>query len=812
MASHIPQLSVGQAASSGAAGATTALPNEQLVGKGPEVKSLAEPVIAPNNASSASGLKNENQEGTFGSESSDKKHEEGEAKITSSGDLDREASQSQDLHRNGESIDKEGVSGKSKEQSVEEAMGRVGGAEKKTDITPGKSSNTNVEGGTSDKRSNMHSQADGPERPTTLNPLAKNSDLVGQTYLQQGESREKPNFQSGYPDRRQMQLPQCPPAAPRAAPPPYGQTPPVHDGMLRPPMPHTGPAFQGPPPHQVQMQGPGHLRPPAHGVSENMPYQGQPPAPGPYRAEGPPGGFLDPGLSTVVRGQPPLHSVGGRIPPGDMFTSPPNGMPTDSMMVRGPPPFSEGPLRQAHLPFPVPTERTPNKMPGPFESRQPDHPYPAAMEHGSLGQNFVPHSNMPSLNGPLDRVLEPIPFPGPRSERFSGSSESRYKPFPDEGYNRITDDQFKPFPADPSRRIDRRELEEDLKQFPRHPNLSEGFSKFDNFSSRPLDRGSFGWGADSGSRAFEKSSNAFGPDGGPKIDGLSSGISSRFPPPYQSDSFTGDKPPHDDSVRKFEFGYPRPETGPGWEPFSRSESGSASHGFSRFDDYNGRDPQIFGERTRPFNLSSDPVGNIRPQLSSSQVSEQTRMIEQFGSGHSRPSELDGPDFMRNSFRGGEPFGSRVLPGPGSPRDFRNQFPVDEPGRVMHNRDSFAGDAAMRFGDPMFGGNFHPQTFPNESGPFNFGAPQDDLYPSDNLRKRKPGSAGWCRICKIDCENIEGLDLHSQTREHQRMAMDIVLNIKKNNAKKKKKSTEDNLSLDDASKMKFSSFESRGNLH
>ena len=54
----------------------------------------------------------------------------------------------------------------------------------------------------------------------------------------------------------------------------------------------------------------------------------------------------------------------------------------------------------------------------------------------------------------------------------------------------------------------------------------------------------------------------------------------------------------------------------------------------------------------------------------------------------------------------------------------------------------------------------------------------------NLRKRKLASSGWCRICKFDCETVEGLDLHSQTREHQKLAMDMVLNIKQN-AKRQK---------------------------
>lgn len=64
-------------------------------------------------------------------------------------------------------------------------------------------------------------------------------------------------------------------------------------------------------------------------------------------------------------------------------------------------------------------------------------------------------------------------------------------------------------------------------------------------------------------------------------------------------------------------------------------------------------------------------------------------------------------------------------------------------------------------------------------------PQGDMESFDNLRKRKPGSTGWCRICKIDCESVEGLELHSQTREHQKMAMEMVLSIKQGNAKKQK---------------------------
>lgn len=63
--------------------------------------------------------------------------------------------------------------------------------------------------------------------------------------------------------------------------------------------------------------------------------------------------------------------------------------------------------------------------------------------------------------------------------------------------------------------------------------------------------------------------------------------------------------------------------------------------------------------------------------------------------------------------------------------------------------------------------------------------QGEIESFDNSRKRKPLSTGWCRICKIDCETVDGLEIHSQTREHQQMAMDIVLSIKQQNAKKQK---------------------------
>lgn len=60
-----------------------------------------------------------------------------------------------------------------------------------------------------------------------------------------------------------------------------------------------------------------------------------------------------------------------------------------------------------------------------------------------------------------------------------------------------------------------------------------------------------------------------------------------------------------------------------------------------------------------------------------------------------------------------------------------------------------------------------------------------MDPFEHSRKRKSSTMGWCRICKVDCETVEGLDLHSQTRDHQKMAMDMVLTIKQQNKKRQK---------------------------
>ena len=67
--------------------------------------------------------------------------------------------------------------------------------------------------------------------------------------------------------------------------------------------------------------------------------------------------------------------------------------------------------------------------------------------------------------------------------------------------------------------------------------------------------------------------------------------------------------------------------------------------------------------------------------------------------------------------------------------------------------------------------------------------QDEMESFDNPRMWKVGSI-MCRICKVDCGTVDGLELHSQSREHQRKARDMVLSIKQQNKKKQRYVTVD----------------------
>ncbi|CAN6177551.1 unnamed protein product [Urochloa humidicola] len=80
---------------------------------------------------------------------------------------------------------------------------------------------------------------------------------------------------------------------------------------------------------------------------------------------------------------------------------------------------------------------------------------------------------------------------------------------------------------------------------------------------------------------------------------------------------------------------------------------------------------------------------------------------------------------------------------------------------------------MHPGDPNLAADYSQHGFPKESTHFGLGGP---------LRN---GNVGWCRICMLNCGSAENLDLHVQTREHQQCAMDIVLKMKLDVAKRQK---------------------------
>lgn len=226
---------------------------------------------------------------------------------------------------------------------------------------------------------------------------------------------------------------------------------------------------------------------------------------------------------------------------------------------------------------------------------------------------------------------------------------------------------------------------------------------------------------------------------------------------------------------------------------SRPLSGYGMDGASMVHD---KDPHGYGSGGRPHppNMHDDNRGRFEHNRLNPDFHGPMRG---FGRHHMDPS----PRHPSRSFSGGPPidvdvrererhsFGERFFP-PGHMHrgEFdRNRPHVGEPGfRSFHdyrepgfNEPFGAKSARPHLGEPGFRSSYSRHGFPPDGGFFTGGS---GSY--DGIRKRKVhNSMGWCRICKIDCESVEGLDMHGQTREHQRMAMDMVMSIKQNNAKK-----------------------------
>lgn len=327
-------------------------------------------------------------------------------------------------------------------------------------------------------------------------------------------------------------------------------------------------------------------------------------------------------------------------------------------------------------------------------------------------------------------------------------------------------------------------------------------SKFDQIAptSRPLEGGPHGFLPDSISKYPFTSAGS--PSGGP----------SRLFPPYQSigsfptstggpsmfNSDSGDGPRfpgiHEEMMgRRPESGGMRPDfMGP------RSEFGR-----------NRLDP-LAPPRSPGKDYMGMPSGrpNIGPSGGFGPVGGPPHL--------SRPIEDVNRDPLGFDEQRNKPFGfhsgamHNVFPSGQLPPGVGNRFPPFHSGPAPGAPGALPNP--MMMGDPVanFGVNIPMQGFPGEGGFFKKqGQMPNDAEPMDLGRKRKPGSTGWCRICQIDCYTVEGLEQHTQTREHQKRAMDMVLSIKQDSAKRQKISTEDPMSQENGNKTKKASFESRG---
>ncbi|KAB2089387.1 hypothetical protein ES319_A03G058000v1 [Gossypium barbadense] len=350
------------------------------------------------------------------------------------------------------------------------------------------------------------------------------------------------------------------------------------------------------------------------------------------------------------------------------------------------------------------------------------------------------------------------------------------------------DEHLNPYPLDHVHPVgDRGQFDKDLKLFSRPSQLdTEPVPKYESYfsSSRPLDRGPHGFAKDMGPWAHEKEPR------GLSFDPMIGSGHPRFFPPYHPDD-AGERSVGlpEDTLARPEFlgtvpwyGRRRMDGFVSRSP-GREYSGVSSH---RFGGYPG--DEIDGRECRFNDRFSGFPGHIhRGGFESSD-----HMAEHFG-----------PDIRPPHFRRGEHFGHNNLPGQlqmEGPIGFGNFSSYEQMGEF----DGPGNFRQPRLGEPGFRSSYSLREFPSDGGIYTGGMDSFEI-----LRKRKPLSMGWCRICKVDCETVEGLDLHSQTGEHQKTAMDMVAIIKQN-AKKQKQTSSDHSLRNDSNKSKNAKFESRSN--
>ncbi|CAH9074888.1 unnamed protein product [Cuscuta europaea] len=224
------------------------------------------------------------------------------------------------------------------------------------------------------------------------------------------------------------------------------------------------------------------------------------------------------------------------------------------------------------------------------------------------------------------------------------------------------------------------------------------------------------------------------------------------------------------------------------EYFGNPPRGFLPHGPAGFDDLDGREAHMFPGGSRPFRHPPNPVRNSFHD-------------DGFLPLHRHPrGDMVGEHMVPRHLRGIDPLGRRTLH-VGEPAGFG---PFSGPGSLPHLPfgESFGGNkpAFPRPGEPGFRSRYSLQGVSNEE---TFMGDADSF---DRTRNRISLSMGWCRICKVDCETMEGLDMHSQTREHQNMAMDMVRSIKEQNKKRQKSNT----AVEEEGKIRNAAFEGGAN--
>ncbi|KAK4341994.1 hypothetical protein RND71_037810 [Anisodus tanguticus] len=496
------------------------------------------------------------------------------------------------------------------------------------------------------------------------------------------------------------------------------------------------------------------------------------------------------------------RSVGPMIippmqPAGRSFHAQGPGYPPNAMMPSGDVPQAGQPLnsRDHHPQFlKQPSSAPLGAIPGPgstmpFARGHGHFPPPGDFREGVRGMGRAPLScpEFPSGTQHTVNPAEAEMFQNQRVNRLDGNQPN---PFPPGSFDEVPFGQPRRMESAWDKRL----------KAPMGEHLSPLPVPHDQ-ASQPLDKPPRGLGYDSGSK-FEPSAGV---------------PPNRLLPPYHpsssmhfKDSGEREAPlgPHDDDRKRAGSGFGvhhmdyMSARNPDGEFFNIPPRGFVCH--SSFEDIGGREPRQFIEGSGPFNFPSNLAGGLFSDGRFQTLPGNSHGGEIEGLGDLRGSEHTTFGRPYKHVRSGDLFGKDV------PSHLHHVEPLDPQKLPSHLRfgepagfGPFAGRAYMgelsgfgdipgfgesigrskpgmpRFGEPGFRSRYPVPGFPNH------GLYAGDVDSFDRPRKRKPVSMGWCRICKVDCETVEGLDMHSQTREHQDMAMDMVRSIKEQNRKKQK---------------------------